>query len=86
MSRSRECEEVTVSARRRGDEPGPEERQELAIEEEIAARDEVRDAVAADDLEEDDGEETVDEMLELDQTELDDLGLTLDDPHQPVDE
>ena len=36
--------------------------------------------------EEDDGEETLDEILELDQTELDELGLTLDDPHQPDDE
>jgi len=34
-------------------------------------------------VEEDDGEESVEEMLELDQTELDELGLTLDDPHQP---
>jgi hypothetical protein len=33
-----------------------------------------------------DGDETVAEMLELYQTELDELGLTLDDPHQPVDE
>jgi len=33
--------------------------------------------------EEDDGEETVDELLEIDQTELEELGLTLDDPHQP---
>ena len=79
-------EEIIVSARRRADEPGPEEQRELAIEEEIAARDDVRDAVDADAREEDDGEETVAEMLELDQTELDDLGLTLDDPHQPVDE
>jgi hypothetical protein len=37
----------------------------------------------ADAAEEDDGEETLDEILELDQTELDELGLTLDDPHQP---
>ena len=75
-----------MSARRRGDEPGPEEAQELAIEDDIAARDEVLegiDAVADDDG---DGDETVTEMLELDQTELDELGLTLDDPHQPVDE
>jgi hypothetical protein len=33
--------------------------------------------------EEDDGEETLDEILEIDQTELEELGLTLDDPHQP---
>ena len=75
-----------MSARRRDDEPGPEESQELEIEEHFAARDEVREGVAIDDLAEDDGEESVAEMLELDQTELDELGLTLDDPHQPVDE
>jgi hypothetical protein len=78
-----------MSARSRGDELGPEEASELAIEDEIAARDEVlagidRDAVEDDD--DGDGDETVAEMLELDQTELDELGLTLDDPHQPVDE
>jgi hypothetical protein len=75
-----------VSARRgRRSEPGPEEQRELAREEERAARDdlsEVADA-EADAVEEDDGEESVDEKLELDQTELDELGLTLDDPHQP---
>lgn len=39
------------------------------------------------------GPEAVDEdeqdeadVLEVDQTELDELGLTLDDPHQPTDE
>lgn len=77
-----------MSARSRGDEPGPEETRELAIEEDITARDEVLrridpDAVLDDDG---DGDETVAEMLELDQTELDELGLTLDDPHQPIDE
>jgi hypothetical protein len=68
--------------------PGPEEERELAREDERAARAEVR-AFAdaeADAIAEDDGDETVDEMLELDQTELDELGLTLDDPHQPDDE
>ena len=75
-----------MSARRRGDEPGPEEAQELAIEDEIAARDEVLEGIDAVDEDDGDGDETVAEMLELDQTELDELGLTLDDPHQPVDE
>jgi hypothetical protein len=77
-----------MSARRRDGDLGPEEASELAVEDEIAARDEVlmgldRDAGADDDG---DGDETVAEMLELDQTELDELGLTLDDPHQPIDE
>ncbi|HEU5305679.1 MAG TPA: hypothetical protein VFW97_00025 [Acidimicrobiia bacterium] len=73
-----------MSARRRGDDPGPEEAQELAIEEQLAARDEVLEGI--DPVDDDgDGDETVDDMLELDQTELDELGLTLDDPHQPTD-
>jgi hypothetical protein len=71
---------------RRGDEPGPEETRELAIEDDIAARDEVLEGVDAEVDDDGDGDETVAEMLELDQTELDELGLTLDDPHQPVDE
>jgi hypothetical protein len=77
-----------VSARNRGDEPGPEETSELAIEEDIAARDEVLRGIDPDAVVDDDGngDETVAEMLELDQTELDELGLTLDDPHQPIDE
>jgi len=77
-----------MSARSRGDDPGPEEAQELAIEEDIAARDEVRAGFDGPDGGDDDGDgdETPAEMLELDQTELDELGLTLDDPHQPVDE
>ena len=75
-----------MSGRRREDEPGPEESRELEIEESIAARDELREGVARADLEEDDGEESVDEILEVDQTELAELGLTLDDPHQPGDE
>ncbi len=77
-----------MSARSRGDEPGPEEAQELAIEDQIAARDEVLGNVDPEAVLDDDGDgdETVAEMLEVDQTELDELGLTLDDPHQPVDE
>ena len=74
-----------MSARRRSDEPGPQEAQELAIEDDIAARDEVLGKIDTTD-DDGDGDETVAEMLELDQTELDELGLTLDDPHQPVDE
>ena len=72
-----------MSAKRGRGGPGPEERRELAREDERAARDEVFASADADAAAEDDGEETVDEMLELDQTELDELGLTLDDPHQP---
>jgi len=76
---------VSATRGRRG-EPGPEEQRELAREEERSARDDLRESAEADAVEEDDGEESVDEMLELDQTELDELGLTLDDPHQPDDE
>jgi hypothetical protein len=76
---------VSATRGRRG-EPGPEERRELAREEERSARDDLRESAEADAVEEDDGEESVDEMLEIDQTELDELGLTLDDPHQPDDE
>ena len=72
-----------MSARRRSDEPGPEEQTELAREERRDARDEVLERVGADVAEEDDGEESDEEMLEIDQTELAELGLTLDDPHQP---
>lgn len=68
---------------RRSDQPGPEEQAELAREERHDARDEVSELVGADRAEEDDGEETLDEILEIDQTELEELGLTLDDPHQP---
>ena len=77
-----------MSARSRDGDPGPEEARELAIEDDIAARDEVLGNVDPAAVVDDDGngDETVAEMLELDQTELDELGLTLDDPHQPVDE
>jgi len=40
--------------------------------------------IPASDLDEDE-QEAVD-VLEVDQTELEELGLTLDDPHQPDDE
>ena len=72
-----------MSARSGSNEPGPEEQAELDREERRDAREEVAELVGTDPAEEDDGEETVKEMLELDQTELDELGLTLDDPHQP---
>ena len=70
---------------RRSDKPGPEEQAELDREERDDARDEVSELGGDDsaEAEEDDGEETLDEILEVDQTELEELGLTLDDPHQP---
>jgi hypothetical protein len=68
---------------RRSDKPGPEEQAELDREERDEARDEVSELVGTDAAEEDDGEETDEEILEIDQTELEELGLTLDDPHQP---
>ncbi len=73
-----------MSAKRK-DEPGPEEQQELLREERSEGRDDLRALVDPDteDAEESDGELTLDEVLDLDQTELDELGLTLDDPHQP---
>ena len=78
---------MSATRGRRG-EPGPEEQRELDREEERAARDDLSEFADAEEdaVEQDTGEETVDEMLELDQTELDELGLTLDDPHQPEDE
>ena len=72
-----------MSAKPGNDQPGPEEQAELAREDWRDARDQVSGQVASDAAEEDDGEETLDEILEVDQTELDELGLTLDDPHQP---
>jgi hypothetical protein len=72
-----------MAARGRNDQPGPEEQAELAREEQRDARNELSESADADAAEEDDGEETFDELLEIDQTELGELGLTLDDPHQP---
>jgi len=85
---SDEVETFMSAARRRRGEPGPEEQRELAREEERAVRDDLSEFAdaEADAVEEDDGEVSVEEMLELDQTELDELGLTLDDPHQPDEE
>ena len=40
--------------------------------------------IPATDLDED--EQEAEDVLEMDQTELDELGLTLDDPHQPDDD
>ena len=76
-------------SRKRDDVPGPEEQAELARDDWFEARDEVVERAAADqagEADEYDDEETLDEILELDQTELDELGLTLDDPHQPESE
>lgn len=72
-----------MSARRRSNQPGPEEQAELSREERRDGRDEVSELVGRDAADEDDGEESIDDILEIDQTELDELGLTLDDPHQP---
>ena len=41
-------------------------------------------AIPRTDLDED--EQEAEEVLEVDQSELEELGLTLDDPHQPEDE
>jgi len=68
---------------RRSDKPGPEEQAELARAERHQAAEEVSELADADPFEGDDGEETLEEILEIDHTELDELGLTLDDPHQP---
>lgn len=68
---------------RRSNQPGPEEQAELSREDRHDAQDEVSELTDTDLAEEDDGEETLDEILEIDQTELEELGLTLDDPHQP---
>ena len=72
-----------MSASGWNDQPGPDEQAELSREERWEARDELSEVTAADVAEEDDGEESLDELLEIDQTELAELGLTLDDPHQP---
>jgi hypothetical protein len=78
-----EHEEATVSASGSSDQPGPDERTEISREQRREARDEVSELMGTNAAEEDDGEETVDELLEIDQAELEELGLTLDDPHQP---
>ncbi len=74
-----------MSPRGHSDQPGPEERAELDREERREALDELSEELAseADAVELDDGEETYDEVLEIDAVERDELGLTLDDPHQP---
>ena len=77
-----------MSPRARRDDPGPQEQAELDREERSDARVELSEQLEsdADDAEQDDGEETYDEILEIDRTERDELGLTLDDPHQPESE
>ena len=65
----------------RGSGPGEEETRELSIEDARAARDEVSELVGESAVDED--EQAADDLLEIDQTELEELGLTLDDPHQP---
>jgi hypothetical protein len=72
-----------VMSPKRSNEAGPEERAEELREEREDAREGVSELAGADPAEEDDGEESLDEILETDQTELEELGLTLDDPHQP---
>lgn len=74
------------AARSRKDEPGPEEQAELAREDQQEALGEVTELDGPDAAEESDGELTEEELLDIDQTELDELGLTLDDPHQPESE
>jgi len=68
---------------KRSDKPGPEEQAELAREEQREARDDELATVDTGDADQYDDEETLNEVLEIDQTELGELGLTLDDPHQP---
>ena len=75
-----------MSASRRSDGPGPDEQAELSREDRVEIRDEVSELIGSDAAEADDGEESVDELLEIDQTELEELGLTLGDPHQPESE
>lgn len=53
--------------------------------------DDLSDLVVTDDdaiptTERDEDEQEAADVLEVDQTELEELGLTLDDPHQPDDE
>ena len=60
---------------------GSQERREQSRAAARAARDNLSELVGADAVDED--EQAEDEMFELDQAELEALGLTLDDPHQP---
>jgi hypothetical protein len=68
---------------KRSDKPGPEEEAELAREEQREARDDEIAVVDGEPADQYDDDETLEEVLEIDQTELEELGLTLDDPHQP---
>lgn len=74
-----------MSARRRRSDPGP---TEADIEADVESsertrisRENVNELVGGDVVDDDELDE--DALLEIDQTELDELGLTLDDPHQP---
>ncbi len=68
---------------KRSDRPGPDEQAELLREEREEAKGEVAELDDGDAADQYDDDETLDEVLEIDQTELGELGLTLDDPHQP---
>lgn len=72
---------MTSTARGGDPDLGPEEARDESRAENRAARDDLRSFAAASPVDED--EQADDDKLELDQTELDELGLTLDDPHQP---
>ena len=69
---------------KRSDKSGPEEQAELAREEQREARDEEFERVDEDAADQYDDDETLDEVLEIDQTELEELGLTLDDRTNPT--
>ncbi len=61
----------------------PKSRRSSRREEQHEARDEELELVGGDAADQYDDDETLNEVLEIDQTELEELGLTLDDPHQP---
>jgi hypothetical protein len=70
-----------VSDREDDSSPASGEHRGRSRAEERADQDNLSELVGAEAVDED--ERAEDELLELDQTELDELGLTLDDPHQP---
>jgi hypothetical protein len=76
MSMASEYEEDPISA--------PEEHRAQSRAEERVDQDNLSELLGEEAADED--ERADDELLELDQTELDELGLILDDPHQPTDE
>jgi hypothetical protein len=73
-----------MSGRRDDAASGPEEARILSDDEDRETHDNLSEPVGAAAVDED--EQSDAEMLELDQTELEELGLTLDDPHQPESE